>query len=99
MATSSQTRSHVALWKQEAVAGFRAPKLVCFNLGYLPAAARKDVRTESGTTAAALAAAHGAVAAGGCVCVLAYIGHDGARRSAIPGAHLMPLSPLIPTID
>lgn len=99
MATSSQMRSHVALCKQEAVAGFRAPKLVCFNLGYLPAAARKDVRTESGTTAAALAAAHVAVAAGGCVCVLSYIGHDGARCSAIPGAHLMPLTPHIPTTD
>ena len=65
------------VWLQEALTGLRPPTFVCFNLGFLPLSKDKQVKTECSTTIVALQAAHDAVADGGCVCVLAYVGHTG----------------------
>eukprot|EP00208_Stichococcus_sp_RCC1054_P004088 CAMPEP_0206148094 /NCGR_PEP_ID=MMETSP1473-20131121/35532_1 /ASSEMBLY_ACC=CAM_ASM_001109 /TAXON_ID=1461547 /ORGANISM="Stichococcus sp, Strain RCC1054" /LENGTH=242 /DNA_ID=CAMNT_0053545291 /DNA_START=90 /DNA_END=818 /DNA_ORIENTATION=+ len=56
------------------------PSLVCFNLGYLPHAPDKAVKTEASTTAVALHTALQAITKGGAVVAAAYVGHEGGRE-------------------
>lgn len=65
---------------KEALEGHQPPTFICFNLGFLPLATDKSIKTEVSTTVAALQAAHDSLAEGGCVCVLAYIGHPGGQE-------------------
>lgn len=58
-------------------AGSSRAKLVCFNLGYLPAG-DKQLVTEASTTAAAIEAALEVVRPGGLISIIAYTGHPGA---------------------
>ncbi len=77
--TDSRQNRFICCRPQSALAEhrLRAPKLVCFNLGWLPSSGRKDVITTPGTTLRALQQAHALVAEGGFVCVIAYTGHAG----------------------
>ena len=62
---------------QEVVAE-RSASLICFNLGYLPAAHDKDnTSTRQQTTVSAVAAALKTVNNRGLISVLAYTGHPG----------------------
>lgn len=62
---------------QEVVAG-QAASLICFNLGYLPAAHDKDnTSTKQQTTVSAVAAALKTVSKRGLISLLAYTGHPG----------------------
>ncbi len=54
---------------------------IMFNLGYLPGGDH-SVTTRVDTTIAALEAALGLLAPGGCISVLAYTGHPGGREEA-----------------
>lgn len=65
---------------KEALAGFPPPKFICFNLGFLPLSPDKSIKTEVSTTVLALQAAHDSIAEGGCICVLAYVGHEGGQE-------------------
>ena len=53
-----------------------APRLICFNLGYLPWG-DKDVQTKPETTVAAVESALSCLAEGGILSVMSYIGHKG----------------------
>lgn len=59
--------------------GIRSPRLLCFNLGWMPnqPSGSKEIKTERSTTLEALQQAHALVAAGGSVSVVAYTGHEG----------------------
>lgn len=56
-------------------------KLVAFNLGYMPGS-DKSVRTKPETTLPALEQAIEALAPGGLLSVLCYLGHDGGREES-----------------
>lgn len=58
-----------------------APRLVCFNLGYLPFG-DKHLMTKPETTVEALRAAADCLADGGALSVISYVGHEG--KSALP---------------
>ena len=53
-----------------------APRLICFNLGYLPWG-NKDLCTKPETTVAAVESALSCLAEGGILSVMSYIGHKG----------------------
>lgn len=78
---SSSTGPDVALFNQchstmlECL-GMIQPKLVCFNLGYLPHG-RKEVITQMDTTLEAVEGALKMVCPGGLVSVISYVGHKG----------------------
>ena len=62
---------------QEVVAE-QSASLICFNLGYLPAAHDKDgTSTKQHTTVSAVAAALKIVSKRGLISLLAYTGHPG----------------------
>lgn len=67
-----------------ALAAAGSLRLVCFNLGWLPGVPEgKAVITTPSTTLAALHAAESCVLAdGGCISVLAYVGHKGGLEEA-----------------
>lgn len=56
--------------------GELAPKLICFNLGYLPYT-DKSIMTLPKTTVTALQVALEAVDKDGAVSVISYVGHEG----------------------
>lgn len=56
--------------------GEARPKLVCFNLGYLPYGDKQRM-TKPATTTQALQAALGCLQDGGALSVISYIGHEG----------------------
>lgn len=57
-------------------AGDENPKLVCFNLGYLPWG-DKDLMTQPETTTAAVQTALDILAPEGVLSVVSYTGHEG----------------------
>jgi len=72
-------QSHAEMATVLATLAMAAPKVVMFNLGYLPGA-DKTITTQTGSTLRALGEALQVIVPGGLISVVAYRGHPGAAE-------------------